>query len=78
MSLNSIADELVYTAAKADSSEDSRWSANDWIAFVNAYTGRAAEGVRRNEREQQEFRDNMVKAGGLILSAIQAYDKGFV
>jgi hypothetical protein len=45
---------------------------------VNAYTGRAAEGVRRNEREDQNFRVNMVKAGGLIVSAIQAYDNGFV
>lgn len=54
--------------------EDSN-TGNDYIAYVNAYIGRAAEGVFRNEREGQNFRDNMVKAGGLIVAAIAAYDK---
>jgi hypothetical protein len=54
---------------------DSVSTANDWIAFVTAYLGRAAEGVYRNEREGQTFRENMVKAGGLIVSALVAYDR---
>ena len=74
MSIYTVADELVEVAEKADQSQDDTWSNNDWIAFVNAYIGRAASGVRRNERENQTFRENMVKAGGLILSAIAAHD----
>ena len=49
-------------------------SRNDWIAYVNAYTGRAACKVFRNEREGCGFRDNMVKAAALAVAAIEAYD----
>lgn len=52
-------------------------SRNDWVAYVNAYTGRAAEKVYRNERECQTFRENMVKAAALCLAAIEAHDKGY-
>lgn len=52
-------------------------SRNDWIAYVNAYTGRAAEKVVRNMREGQEFRTNMVKAAALCIAAIEAHDKGY-
>lgn len=50
---------------------------NDWIAYINAYTGRAAQKVFRNEREKCTFRENMVKAGALIVAAIEAHDAGF-
>ncbi len=50
---------------------------NDWIAYVNAYTGRAAEKVFRTERENQEFKANMVKAGAIIVAALEAHDKGW-
>jgi len=49
---------------------------NDYIAYINAYTGRAAEKVLRNEREGQGYRENMVKAAGLAISAIAAFDAG--
>ncbi len=52
-------------------------SRNDWIAYINSYTGRAAEKVSRNEREQQGFRENMVKAGALVIAAIEAHDGGY-
>lgn len=52
-------------------------SRNDWIAYVGAYTGRAAEKVLRNERENQDFRQNMVKAGALVIAAIEAHDAGY-
>ena len=52
-------------------------SQNDWIAYINAYTGRAAEKVFRNEREDQKFRDNMIKAAALAVAAVEAYDKGY-
>ena len=48
---------------------------NDYIAYINAYTGRAARGVLRNERDEQDFRSNMIKAAGLCISAIVAHDK---
>lgn len=50
---------------------------NDWIAYINAYTGRAAQKVFRNQREGQSFRDNMVKAAALALAAIESYDEGY-
>lgn len=52
-------------------------SKNDWVACVNAYTGRAADKVYRNERQGEEFRANMVKAGALIVAAIEAHDAGY-
>lgn len=52
-------------------------SRNDWIAYINAYTGRAAEKVLRNQREACDFRENMVKAGALAIAAVEAYDKGY-
>lgn len=52
-------------------------SRNDWIAYVNAYIGRAADKVFRNERENQAFRENMVKAAALCVAAIEATDKGY-
>lgn len=61
-------------SALPDGFEDSN-TGNDYIAYINAYTGRAALGVFRNEREGQDFRENMVKAGGLVLAAILSYDK---
>jgi hypothetical protein len=51
---------------------------NDWIAYINAYIGRAAAKVERNEREGCEFRKNMVKAAALAVAAIEAYDKGWI
>lgn len=50
---------------------------NDWIAYINSYTGRAAQKVFRNEREGQTFRENMVKAAALAVAAIEAHDKGY-
>lgn len=52
-------------------------SRNDWIAYVNAYIGRASEKVSRNEREGQQFRENMIKAAALCVAAIEAHDKGY-
>lgn len=55
---------------------DSTNTCNDWIAYVNAYTGRAAKRVYRNEREGQSFRANMVKAAAVCMAAITAFDNG--
>lgn len=61
--------------AGGNGARDLEWSQNDWIAFVNAYLGRAAQNVYRNEKERQSYRDNLVKAAGLIVSALVAYDR---
>jgi hypothetical protein len=50
---------------------------NDWVAYVNAYVGRAADKCFRNEREKQDFRTNMIKAAGLAVMAVLASDKGW-
>ena len=52
-------------------------SRNDWIAYLNSYSGRAAEKVFRNEREGCDFRENMVKVAALATAAIEAHDKGY-
>ena len=57
---------------------DQKNTANDWIAYINAYTGRAAAKVARNEREKQTFRENLVKAGALVVAAIEAHDRGYL
>jgi hypothetical protein len=49
---------------------------NDYIAYVTAYIGRAADKCPRNDREGQEFRTNMLKAAALIVAALEAYDVG--
>lgn len=51
-------------------------SRNDWIAYVNAYIGRAAAKVFKNEREACEFRANMLKAAALCVAAIESHDAG--
>ena len=51
-------------------------SRNDWIAYICAYAGRAAEKVKRNEREGQTFSDNLIKVGALVLAALEADTKG--
>jgi hypothetical protein len=56
---------------------DKNNSANDWIAYINAYTGRAARKVYRNDREGQQFRENMIKAAALCIAAVEAHDKGY-
>lgn len=52
-------------------------SRNDWIAYINAYTGRAAEKVFRNYREKQGFRENMVKEAAIAVAAIEAFDNNY-
>lgn len=50
---------------------------NDWVAYISAYSGRAANKVLRNKKEEQKFRDNMVKTAALALAAVEAYDNGW-
>jgi hypothetical protein len=45
---------------------------NDRIAIALAYLGRASERVHRNMRESQDPLDNLVKAGAVIVAAIDA------
>lgn len=49
---------------------------NDFVAIVTAYLGRAADRVPRNDVEGCDYRENLVKAGAVILGAIVAYDEG--
>ncbi len=50
---------------------------NDWVAYIAAYNGRASQKVARNEKEDQNFRVNMVKVAALATAAIEAYDNGY-
>ena len=45
-------------------------SRNDYISYSIAYLGRAVEFCRRNEREQCDPEDNLIKAAGLIVNAL--------
>jgi hypothetical protein len=50
---------------------------NDWVAYINAYNGRASDKVFRNKNQDENFRENMLKVAALAVAAIEAYDKGF-
>lgn len=50
---------------------------NDWIGYVSAYAGRAVDKCARNQREGQQFRENMVKVAALAIAAVRAHDKGY-
>lgn len=56
---------------------DKRNTKNDWVGYITAYSGRAADKVIRNQKEGQDFRTNMVKVAALALAAIDAHDKGY-
>ncbi len=56
---------------------DCRNSQNDWVAYISAYVGRASDEVARNEQEDCDFRENMVKTAALAIAAIEAYDKRY-
>jgi hypothetical protein len=43
---------------------------NDYIAYALAYLGRASRGVFRNEREKSDYKTNMIKAAGLIITGV--------
>lgn len=47
---------------------------NDFVAYITAYAGRAADKVLRNEREGVNSRDMLVKAGALCVAAVEAID----
>lgn len=51
--------------------------ANDWIAYIMAYAGRAARRVYRNQKEGQNYRDNLVKTAAIAVAALEAYDRGW-
>lgn len=74
-----VQDILTERAKQVDQFEDfdKSNSKNDWIAYLNAYSGRAAAKVHRNAREGYDFRSNMVKTAALALAAVEAYDKGY-
>ena len=57
---------------------DSSNSKNDWIWYIAAYAGRATDKCFRNERENCDFRENMIKVAALAVAAIEAHDKGFL
>lgn len=48
---------------------------NDWVAYAVTYLGRATTAAR-NEKEKQDATANLVKAGAIILAALEARAKG--
>ncbi len=52
-------------------------SQNDWIAYITAYLGRAADKVFRNIKEVQSFEGNMIKVAALALAALEAHAKEY-
>lgn len=52
-------------------------SQSDWVAYIVAYAGRAPDKVYRNKRQEENFRNNMVKVAALALAAIESFDAGY-
>lgn len=64
---------------KAAFRSDFAVSDNDWVAFVTAYAGRAAQGVVRNDMEdprsqRERFRQRMLQVAALAVAAVEAHD----
>lgn len=78
--LTSVINELVRQQDLAIGGDTESFDAannrNDWVAYVSAYVGRAADKCLRNEREDCDFRENMVKTAALAIAAIRAHDAG--
>lgn len=79
---NDIQAERAVQKAKAHGGDtdafDQSLTRNDWVAMIAAYNGRASAKVFRNIRENQDFRDNMIKVAALAVAAIEAHDKGWL
>jgi len=56
---------------------DRRNTKNDWVAYITAYAGRAAEKVGRNERQGEGFSDNLIKVAALCIAALEAEQRGW-
>ena len=52
-------------------------SRNDWVAYITTYAGRASGKVFSNPKNDV-FRENMLKVINLAMSAIEAYDNGYM
>lgn len=64
----------LYLAHGGDTNKfDENNSCNDWVAYISAYVGRAADKCPRNK--SHDFRDMMIKVAALAVAAIEAYDK---
>lgn len=61
--------------AKLPEGYEDKNTMNDYVAYITAYLGRAARGVFRNERENQTFRENMVKVAALAVAALVRWEK---
>lgn len=72
--LKEIENEVKSALSKLPEGFEDQNTQNDYIAYVNAYIGRAAQGVFRNEREDLEYREMMIKAAAICVSAIVHYD----
>tara|TARA_B100000749_G_scaffold279467_1_gene272296 strand:- start:5473 stop:5991 length:519 start_codon:yes stop_codon:yes gene_type:complete len=46
-------------------------SLNDFIAYTMAYLGRAVQRSLRNEREEQSFETNVIKALGILFASME-------
>lgn len=77
--LNDIYDErLQHQSEQLDWSKlDEINTRNDFVSYIVAYAGRAAN-CGRNQDPTLDFREMMVKVGALSLAAIEAYDRNFV
>lgn len=54
---------------------DQDWSVNDWVAYITAYAGRAAQNVIRNEREGNDSRQRLIQVAALAVAAVEALDR---
>lgn len=67
--LKEIEEEVLKAKSKLPEGFENENSRNDFIAYAIAYLGRASEKVFRNKDDPREM---LVKAAGLIVSAIES------
>jgi hypothetical protein len=66
-----IYDERVRQTKIGNDQWDDINSRNDFIAYMTAYLGHAAQKVYRKEREGCEYRDNLIKVAALVVAALE-------
>lgn len=63
--------ELQYAREKWGEDFDRKNTANDWVAYINIYTGQA---IKYPPTDLERFRKSMLKVAGLAISAVRNLD----
>lgn len=73
MILMEIDEHRIHQKSRYSDTYDDINIANDWVAIISRYAGKAA--CIDNNKYPEDFKNNMVKIGALSVAAIEAYER---